>query len=67
MKNDMYDLGENLFDFAFIPSVTDMINDLKLLAEDEDWTYHNTASSSAYPVLENYLMNTYRRLAIEKK
>lgn len=67
MKNDMYDLGEGLYDFAFFPNIKDTINKLQLIAEDEDWTYHNTATDSAYPMLENYIMNTYRRIAIEKK
>lgn len=67
MKNDMYELSESLYDFAQIPNFPGVIEDLKNIVEDEDWTYHNTATSSNYPVLENYVNNTYRRIAIEKK
>jgi len=44
-----------------------MIEFLRNFAEDEDWTYTKTPTGSKYPILENYLKYTYRRLAEEKK
>lgn len=70
MKNDMYELCEYLYDFAQIPSFPAVINTLKELVEEEDWTYHfveECAESTRYPILENYIKNTYKRIAMEKK
>lgn len=67
MKNDIYELCESMYDFAQIPDFPNVISDLKNIVEDEDWTYHHTSSNSAYPILENYINNTYKRIAIEKK
>jgi hypothetical protein len=69
MKNDIYDLPDSFYDFAQFGDFQTSINFLKQMAEDEDWTYHNTSSSriSGFPILENYVKNTYHRLAIEKK
>ena len=67
MKNDVYDLSDNLYSFAQIPSFSTVIKDLKDMVEDEDWTYHNTPATSSYPILENYINYTYKRIAIEKK
>lgn len=68
MKNDMYDLPDNLYDFAQIYDFHKVIGDLSTLAEPEDWTYHNTQIPSvAFPILENYINNTYKRIATEKK
>ena len=67
MKNDIYDLCESLYEFAQIPNYSDVIENLKNLVEDEDWSYHHTHSQSSYPILENYINNTYKRIAMEKK
>ena len=68
MKNDMYELPDTLYDFAQIPNFHTVIEDLANLAEAEDWNYHNqTDPQTDYPILENYLRNTYIRLAREKK
>ena len=68
MKKDMYDLPDTLYDFAQIPDFHNVIAQLKLLAEEEDWTYHATPSPGiAFPILESYINNTYKRIAIEKK
>ncbi len=68
MKRDMYELPENLIDFAQIPYYRSTIEDLANFVEDEDWNYHNPPSSSSdYPILENYIRNTYTRLSREKK
>jgi len=67
MKNDMYELTESLYDFAQIPNFPNVIEQLKNIVEDEDWTYHHSISTSTYPILENYINNTYRRIALEKK
>lgn len=67
MKNEKLDLPEDLFDFAFIPKFWEVIDALAVFAEPEDWTYQNSQSPSAYPILENYIKYTYKRLAEEKK
>lgn len=68
MKNDVYDLPESLYEFAYIPNYHTTIQSLAQLAEDEDWSYHSTPSPDTnYPILENYVNNTYRRIAVEKK
>mgnify|MGYP000235013551 CR=1 FL=1 len=71
MKNDVYDLPDDLSSFAQIISFPKVIEDLAEQAEEEDWTYRNTAaynnSTIKFPILVNYINNTYRRLAIEKK
>ena len=69
MKNDIYDLPDSLYEFAQIPNFPSVIEQLGTMAEKEDWTYHSVSSSSdtRLPVLENYVRNTYRRLATEKK
>ncbi len=67
MKRDPYDLPENLYDFAQIPDFQAVIEELAKLAECEDWNYHNTPSNTPYPILANYVRNTYIRLAREKK
>lgn len=69
VKNDAYDLPDSLYDFAQIPDFPGVISHLSNIAEKEDWTYHNTPNTykSGLPVLENYINNTYRRIATEKK
>ena len=66
MKNDAFDLPESLYDFAQIPNFSNMISDLANLAEDEDWAY-KSSKVGGLPILENYIKNTYTRLAHEKK
>lgn len=69
LKNDVFDLPDSLYDFAQIPDFPDVINQLSNLAEKEDWNYHHSTDNggTGHPILENYLKNTYRRLATEKK
>jgi len=68
MKNDIYDLPEDLFDFAYIPNFHTTIEKLSQMAEDEDWGYHVLPSiDTNYPILENYTKHTYQRIAVEKK
>ena len=69
MKNDMFDLPDSLYDFAQIPNFCNVIEQLSGIAEPEDWTYHNWENDhkTKFPILENYINNTYRRLATEKK
>lgn len=68
MKNDIYDLPESLYDFAQIPNFRSTIEELANLAEYEDWNYHvKKKAESNYPILENYIRNTYIRLSREKK
>lgn len=69
MKNDVFDLPDSLYDFAQIHDFPRVIEQLSILAEDEDWDYHHStdANGSGRQILENYIRNTYRRLATEKK
>lgn len=67
MKNDKYDLPEHFHQFAFAPKFDENIKFLSTYAEEEDWEYHNTSSESEFPILENYIKYTYKRLAEEKK
>lgn len=67
MPKDPYALPGSLYDFAFIPRFDERINQLKELAEQEDWDYQNTESEQQNPVLRNYLNYTYKRIAEEKK
>ena len=66
-KNDKYDLPEDFGDFAFMPKFKENIKELADLAEEEDWAYKNTPCDSDYPILENYIRYTYKRIAEEKK
>lgn len=56
-----------LGDFAYMRDFDAAIAALAALAEPEDWDYHNTAAARARPVLRNYVVHTYRRLAEEEK
>lgn len=69
MKNDAFDLPESLYEFAQIPDFPKTIESLSKLAEEEDWTYQHSPDTdrTGYPILANYIRNTYRRLATEKK
>lgn len=69
MKNDIFDLPDSLYEFAQISDFPNVVKQLSNLAECEDWNYHHSADTSGteYPILENYIKNTYRRLATEKK
>ncbi len=58
---------EDLFDFAYIPEINDNLRRLAELAEQEDWSYHNSPSEYPYPILYNYIRYTYRRVAEELK
>lgn len=63
-----YDLPENFREFAFMPKwESDIAFLANELAEHEDWGYKNTVSPTPYPVLENYIRYTYKRIAEEKK
>lgn len=68
MKNDMYELPDNMYDFAQFSDYHGAMHDLALLAENEDWNYKKaTCLDTDRPILENYFNNTYKRIAIEKK
>ena len=67
MKRDVFDLPESLYEFAQIADFYGVIEDLANLVEDEDWNYHNTAGiTTDFPILENYVRNTYDWLARKK-
>lgn len=69
MNNDIYDLPDHFHQFSFTPRFADNISFLADFAEDEDWKYHNTETDNdtEYPILENYIKYSYKRLAEEKK
>jgi hypothetical protein len=56
--------------FVFMPNFLDDIKDLaENIAEDEDWGYKSAPGnlSRPYPILENYIKFTYKRIAEERK
>lgn len=68
MKNDMYELPDNMYNFAQFSNYHSAMYTLESLAEQEDWNYKNIkAPDTDRPILENYFNNTYKRIAIEKK
>jgi len=44
-----------------------LLDDLKLMADDEDWTYKQKSSNQKHPVLFNYVMYTFTQLIEQKK
>lgn len=66
-KYQPYDFPEKFADFAMMPKFNENIEALANLAEDEDWEYRNTTSPQAKPILKNYIVHTYLRVAEEKK
>jgi len=66
VKNDAFDLPEQLNEFAQFKNFPDSIKELADSAEEEDWTYR-FATGEGLPILENYIRNTYTKLAREKK
>jgi len=67
IQNKPYDFLEDFYDFAFMPGFDAKIENLKQIAEPEDWNYKINPSSSDLPILKNYIKYTYRRIAEEKK
>lgn len=67
IKNKPYDFPDNFKSFALMPKFDENIDALALLAENEDWSYKATSSTYTNPVLRNYLLYTYKRIAEEKK
>ena len=58
---------DELFDFAFMSDFDENIKKLADLAEDEDWSYVSTNSSKNNPILNNYILYTFKRLSEEDK
>jgi hypothetical protein len=58
---------EYLLDFAYLGVIQQKLESLAALAEPEDWDYKRTPSDHAKPILYNYLVYTYGRLAEENK
>lgn len=50
-----------------MPKFDENIAHLASIAEDEDWSYQNTQTYSGFPILENFVKYTYKRIAEEKK
>ena len=58
---------ERLLDFAYFGPLAQKLDALANIAEPEDWDYKHTPSDRQKPVLYNYLVYTYGRLAEEEK
>src|SRR5947209_17617516 len=58
---------EKLLDFAYLGFLQQKLDTLAVLAEPEDWDYKRTPLDHPKPVLYNYLVHTYGRLAEENK
>lgn len=60
---------DHLFSLIMTPRIDDVLADLAELAEDEPggWEYQNTHSPNPRPILKNFLLHTYKRLAEEDK
>ncbi len=58
---------DHLLGFAWIPNLSEQLYLLADLAEPEDWTYQNSPNHHDLPILYNYLMHTYQRVAEEGK
>lgn len=58
---------ERIFDLMFIPEINEKMDELKDLAEDENWDYQQTDSEHHLPILYNYIQYTYKRLSEENK
>ncbi|HTZ54797.1 MAG TPA: DUF3825 domain-containing protein [Candidatus Acidoferrum sp.] len=58
---------EDLRSFAWVQDFEGAVSDLASIGEAEDWDYHNAQSEKPMPILRNYIVHTYRRLAEEGK
>lgn len=67
IKNSAYEFPNSFYDFALMPKFQDCIEELRNLAEPEDWGYKNTTDTFKFPILKNYLLYTYQRIAEEKR
>ncbi len=63
------DMRTPLERFAVLPKFDEQLEQLKILAQDEEgeWEYINRASTTRLPVLRNYVNYTFRRLQEEEK
>lgn len=59
--------ADDLYELAYLTDFDDRIDELRTLAEDEDWNYRHTTTHRRNPVLFNYIKFTYKRLAQEGK
>lgn len=67
-EKNPYELSDSLFQFAIVPKFEEYVIYLaENLAQKEDWDYHNVQTDLKYPILQNYIKYTYRRIAEEKK
>lgn len=60
-------MSKPLHDFAMIPDIDQVTEELAALAEEEDWEYHNTDSDRDRPILFNYVHYTFKRIQEEDK
>lgn len=59
-------ITDTLFNFAYLGQWGDKLNKLESLALAENWKYKNHVTRNTQnPILENYIVHTFRRLAYE--
>jgi len=64
----LYPRSPRLLDWAYLESFPDVLNRLSEMALPEDWEFKNSSNpSQPLPILYNYLLQTFARLAFEKK
>lgn len=59
--------SQRLFDFAWIPSVNEQLQDLAAMAQPEDWAYRHTPNPGPNPILYSYFLQTFERLQTQAK
>jgi hypothetical protein len=68
MKNNKWYLPTDIFDYAYIYNYEQKIEFLAdNIAEGEQWHYEHTPTDVRYPILSNYIKQTYKRVAEEEK
>jgi len=61
------DMRTPLERFAVLPRFDEKLEELKELAQDEEWDYHFTESRRPHPILHSYVNYTFRRIQEEGK
>lgn len=56
-----------LYEFAYIPVISQQLKELATLAMEENWNYIQKPSEQPYPILLNYLRYSFDRLIYQNK
>src|SRR5882672_5063220 len=59
--------GRPLYDFAYVHKIDERLEELKNLAEPENWNYTRTQSEHKNPILYYFFHNTFERVQDQKK